>query len=268
MENSRRSSGPSACRPVKLNVLRRPVESALDASIRMMDQSRCGISAHDSHAERILAKTALEVVVHAPTDDLARCHILDGGQIQPAFIGHHIGDISQPDGIGRTGLKVSLQKVGRNSIRVLTVGGDGHPLFPSLRVNSVFFHKLGDTMTGNHKTFVLQGPMNARAPIGTLVGVENTADLIHHSGFSNLSCEPILSSSSPLVKPAPANIKNTAHRAHTMLALMGGDEAQFAHHTFSARLAKKTDAFCRISFSSLNRLFSRRRRCNSAASAF
>ena len=49
---------------------------------------------------------------------------------------------------------------------------------------------------------------------------------------------------------------------------MGSDESALVRHGFTARVAKKADALCKISTFSVRRLFSLRRRAGSAASAF
>jgi hypothetical protein len=53
-----------------------------------------------------------------------------------------------------------------------------------------------------------------------------------------------------------------------MIVGVGGDERELGVHVFAAHCAKKMDAFRITSFSSFNRLLSRRSCASSAASAF
>src|SRR3954470_3416200 len=69
------------------------------------------------------------------------------------------------------------------------------------------------------------------------------------------------------MEPAACHSQNRAQQADRIGGAVGGDEGELRIHTFSAHLAKKAEAFRRISFSSCSRLLSRRSCCNSAASA-
>src|SRR5687768_18288890 len=69
------------------------------------------------------------------------------------------------------------------------------------------------------------------------------------------------------MEPAARHSQNSAQEAGRLGGAVGGDEGEFHLHAFSAHLAKKAEAFRRISFSSWSRLLSRRSCCSSAASA-
>src|SRR4051812_4080223 len=68
------------------------------------------------------------------------------------------------------------------------------------------------------------------------------------------------------MEPAAGHSQNRAQQADRIGGAVGGDEGELRFHAFSAHLAKKAEAFRRISFSSWSRLLSRRSCCNSAAS--
>src|ERR687897_501932 len=68
------------------------------------------------------------------------------------------------------------------------------------------------------------------------------------------------------MEPAARHSQNRAQQADRIGGHVGGDEGELRFHAFSAHLAKKAEAFRRISFSSWSRLLSRRSCCNSAAS--
>src|SRR3954466_4225369 len=69
------------------------------------------------------------------------------------------------------------------------------------------------------------------------------------------------------MEPAARHSQNSAQQADRTGGAVGGDEGELRFHAFSAHLAKKAEAFRRISFSSWSRLLSRRSCCSSAASA-
>jgi hypothetical protein len=70
------------------------------------------------------------------------------------------------------------------------------------------------------------------------------------------------------VKPASGYAQKPTECGNRMFRFMGSDESSLVHLGFTALAAKKADALCKISTSSVRRLFSLRRRASSAASAF
>src|SRR3954451_22906296 len=74
-------------------VLRRPLEPALDPSVTVMDQAGFRPAALQGHDQRVDAQPGPEVVGHAPADDLARGQVLDDGQVQPALVRRQVAEI-------------------------------------------------------------------------------------------------------------------------------------------------------------------------------
>ena len=66
---------------------------ALDAPVRMMDQSFLGPPVPDGHLERIFTKGALQPSRHGPSCDFHRAEILHGGQLEPGLICWYVRDI-------------------------------------------------------------------------------------------------------------------------------------------------------------------------------
>src|SRR4051794_22739093 len=54
----------------------------LHATVAMVEQPRWRVMVLEGHDQRVDAEPGLQVVRHGPADDLARGHVLDGGQIQ------------------------------------------------------------------------------------------------------------------------------------------------------------------------------------------
>ena len=66
------------------------VAGILHPAVTMVGQASWRLTALDRHEQGSLTKLGAQVVVHRPADDLAGRHILDGGDIQPAFAGRDI----------------------------------------------------------------------------------------------------------------------------------------------------------------------------------
>src|SRR3954471_22524447 len=112
----------------------------------------------------------------------------------------------------------------------------------------------------------LQFGMDARRPIALTTVLENASDLVSQVGLDAvLRCSGLIAGL-PVMEPAACHSQNRAQQPDRIGGAMGGDEGELRFHAFSAHLAKKAEAFRRISFSSWSRLLSRRTSCNSAAS--
>ncbi len=86
----------------------------------MVDQPHGRPAVADRHRQRILAQDALQPLGHRPADDLHRGQILDGGEVEPAFVSWDVGDVSAPDRIGRNGFEVAVKQIGRDRSRLLS----------------------------------------------------------------------------------------------------------------------------------------------------
>src|SRR5277367_4384158 len=76
-------------------LLRRPLESALAATVRVMDQPGC--RAHDKGCPQGgESQVAMQPVAGRPADDPAGEQVNDDGEVQPAFAGPNVGDVGAP----------------------------------------------------------------------------------------------------------------------------------------------------------------------------
>src|SRR3954466_4915416 len=110
-----------------VEVLRRPLESALDPSVTVMDQAGFRPAALQGHDQRVHAQPGPQVIRHRPADDLARGQVLDRGQVQPALVRRQVGDVGQPDRVGPLGDEVAVEQVRRDRQGVAGVGGPRRP---------------------------------------------------------------------------------------------------------------------------------------------
>src|SRR5271170_636891 len=108
------------------------------------------------------------MICHRPADDLAAVEVHDRGQIEPALIGLDVGDVSEPDAVGRGGGEVPLQQVRCNRELVATVGGP-HPPWPRHDgPDPVVAHQSLDAATAYSAALRLQLDMDARAAIASI----------------------------------------------------------------------------------------------------
>ena len=68
------------------------------------------------------------MVGRGPAEDLARGQLLDGGEVEPAFIRLNVADVSEPDLVRPVCAEVPIQPVGGNRVVVTAVGGARRPL--------------------------------------------------------------------------------------------------------------------------------------------
>ena len=99
-----------------MEMLRRPVESALNSAIRMVDQAGRWPLPLDGHVQGFQGYLGMQGVAHAPAHDLAGVHVEDGGKIEPTFARRDIREISAPNLVGSLSREVALQPVGRDGV--------------------------------------------------------------------------------------------------------------------------------------------------------
>ena len=85
--------------------------SVLAAPIGVMGQSRNWPPAIQSHSECVTTQLSTHVILHRPTNNLSRGHILHTGKIKPAFIYIDMRDVGQSNGVWDHRVKLLLQKV-------------------------------------------------------------------------------------------------------------------------------------------------------------
>ena len=127
--------------------------------------------------EAILAQDALQPLGHRPADDLHRGQIFDGGEVEPAFVSWDVGDVSEPDRIGRSGFEVAVEQIERDRMGVAAVGGDRHLPPASRWTNAVLSHELGDRALRDAKAAGLQLSMDPRHAVAPLALLEDLPDL-------------------------------------------------------------------------------------------
>src|SRR3954471_13453234 len=254
-------------------VLRRPLESALDPSVTVMDQAGFRPAALQGHDQRVHAQPGPQVIRHRPADDLARGQVLDRGQVQPALVRRQVGDVGQPDRVGPLGDEVAVEQVRGDRQVVPAVGGPRGPTAAPPRLPAHPAHPPPAPTAPAPPSPPPAGvppPRPARRgvppprAVGPPPGGEDAADQAAQLGLRLGPGADGRDRAQPGVEAADARADDAAQRGDGVVRPLGGDEREPAH---AIPRAKKAAAFLRISTSSSSRLFSRLSRCSSACSA-
>ncbi|MBB2914490.1 hypothetical protein FHS43_005802 [Streptosporangium becharense] len=209
---------------LRIKVLRRPVESALNSSIRVVDEAADVTSARpDRHFQGVECQVSAQVVGDLPTNDPPRVQILHERGVDPADRGRHIGDVRDPSQIRPVSGEVAFQQV----TRPVLAGGSGagpltacgHPSKPELA------HQPLDRAPGHRDFLPIELSPHLPRPMKT------ASRAVPHP--QNLSFQVFVSDRTsrrtrlPLLgRPIRGrrNFQHSTDRLHTELFTMGIDE--------------------------------------------
>jgi hypothetical protein len=99
--------------PLTVEVLRRPVESALAAVIGVVHQARRGVALADGHVQGVQDQFGAQMVGHRPAHDPAGEAVQHHRQVQPALVGALLGDVGHPQPVRPWRREVPLHQVRR-----------------------------------------------------------------------------------------------------------------------------------------------------------
>jgi hypothetical protein len=89
--------------PLTVEALRRPVESALRATVGVEDRVGTDQAAPGGENDRVADEFGTHVLGHRVADDLSAVQVDHGGQVQPAFLRGQVGDVTDESFAGRLG---------------------------------------------------------------------------------------------------------------------------------------------------------------------
>jgi hypothetical protein len=149
------------------SVLRQPFESALAATIRMVDQPGCRTAQGQGFAQSGESQVSVQPVASCPADDPTCEQVDDNGEVQPAFAGPHVGDVGTPLLIGPGCREVLIEQVRRDRPGVMAVGGPLEPqLLPSPQ--AVVAHQPSDPAAADREAAIPQLPRHSGTAIGAV----------------------------------------------------------------------------------------------------
>jgi hypothetical protein len=163
-----------------VEVLRRPLESALAAAIRVVREPGIGPPVGDRHAQRRQGQFPRHGRRHGPADHLAGKQVQHDGQVEPALLGRHVGDVGQPDLVWCCCRELPCQQVGRQRQGMVAVGRGPEPP-PAPGPDAMPPHQAGDPVTPHPAALGLERGMHPGAAIAApAVGMDAADGVDQH----------------------------------------------------------------------------------------
>src|SRR5271169_1971832 len=99
------------------------VTGVLDAAVGMKDQTSGWLTMSQGHSPSGQDQFGIDVFAHGPAGEPTAVKVQNASQVEPAFLGGHAGDISEPDLVGDAGSGQVRQAIGGDGLVVVAVGG-------------------------------------------------------------------------------------------------------------------------------------------------
>jgi hypothetical protein len=109
----------------------------------MMDEPFGRAALPEGHGQRVQTEGGCERGSESPADELAAVNVEDAGDVEPAFVGGNIGDVSDPDFIAGAGRRAALEQVWGDRVVVLAVGGLRETPDPRAAGDALLPHETG-----------------------------------------------------------------------------------------------------------------------------
>ena len=121
----------------------------LRAPIGMMKEAlrRKRLTMFDRHGEGVERQAGFQIFLHGPADDFAAVEIHDAGEIEPAFPGSNVGNVTDPDLINGRGSRPPGEAIGRDGMRMVAIGGADAKAAPAASDEAVLAHEFFDAFT-------------------------------------------------------------------------------------------------------------------------
>jgi len=129
-----------------------PIAGVLRPAIRMMEHRATARAAGHRNVQRGADQVGLKGRAERPADHASRPQVKHHGEIEPAVVRRHAGDVGRPDPIGRGDGESTPQVIGRG-LRVWIDHGRGpkppsHPASQAVEVHQPNHAFTADTMAG------------------------------------------------------------------------------------------------------------------------
>ena len=93
----------------------------MDPTVGVKKQGFGGLTMRPSHREGSEDQGGVDPFAHGPADDFAAVKVEDPSEVEPAFVGFDIGDVSDPDLMGSRGRRRLCQAMGSDGAWLLSV---------------------------------------------------------------------------------------------------------------------------------------------------
>ena len=226
-----------------------------------MDAALGRAPAGDRHPERVVGQFRRHARRHRPADDPPRPHVHQDGQVEPALMGPHVGDVREPHLVRPARGEVAAHQVGRGArlrrrLPCLAFGALGAA---ARRAGpAVVAHDARHALAGGAHARLLELLEHLRGAVDAAAGGVYLGDRRGQLGVAQVvrARRPL----PPCVVALPGDMEGRAHLGYAPGALVEQDESELRPlrlRAYSCLLAKKALAFKSISFSLFSRSFSR-----------
>ncbi len=239
-------------------MLRRPVESALHALIRVMDQPAevpAGPPAGpDAHLQRVEGKVGAQRAGQLPADHPAGVNVDDEGGVDPAGERPAVGDVGDPE-LVRSGRGEGAFDQVRAQVRPRSGDRGAGASRPGDAPQPGRTHQPLDGAPG----YWMALPVELRVDLPSAIDPEIVAmHLLDHRGGRHVRHRPSRGRPAAMgVVGARGDLQLSADRLDPVLVPVGVDELDDHRCGRSSSAAKKADALFRIAFARRNSRFSR-----------
>lgn len=163
-----------------VEVLRRPIESALRPAVAVMDQAT--IMLRLARIERLFQCIKDEVGSHrradAPTHDASGKHVDDKGHVQPALPGRDVGEVRDPQLVRALGPELPIDPVQRAK-GLAVADRRAHPLVPPHASQPLLAHQPFHRAPRHRHALPPQLPPDLVSAIDLPVGLPHAFNLRH-----------------------------------------------------------------------------------------
>jgi hypothetical protein len=141
----------------------------------------------DGHDQGCDGQFRPHVVTHRPADDFPGEEIEHDGQIEPPFLGWHVGDVCEPNLIGPLGGEFLVEPVRSDRQIVMAVGGAYSESPRRYCPDAVMTHETFDAATARRVSLRAQGRVDPGRAISPAMRGMNPPDLGQQDAIGNLA---------------------------------------------------------------------------------
>ena len=179
----------------------------------------------DGHGQGCDGQVCPHVVTHRPADDFAGEEIEHDGQIEPPFLGWHIGDVGEPNLIGLPGGEFLVEPVGGDRQVVMAVRS-AHPKPPWRSCpDAVMMHEAFDAATARRLPIGAQGRVDPGRAVPAAMRGMDPPDLGQQGAIGHLT--RAFGPATPCIIPRRRDAHHIAHDANREPLALILDEAEF-----------------------------------------
>ena len=131
------------------------------------------------HGEGCQDKGRVDCRAHGPTDDFTAVEVQDTGEIKPTRGGGDVGDVSDPDLVGGSGLWRFSQAIGSDGVVVVAVGGLDAVAALLASTDAPALHETGNAITAMSTSTGTEFVCDSRRSIGLAAFCMDDGDLLN-----------------------------------------------------------------------------------------